>query len=628
MYHALLANRYLTSRVIPLIAVAAVALCTALVIIVVSVMSGFVEMVRSAGKTLIGDVVVMAPVTGMPHYERLVNAFEALDVADAASPSVDAYGLLQMPYGGTRVVTVWGIEPQSFAEVTRFDDTLVWKEVPEAHTTTLLVAILAQHWSFILDQITPQQRREIEAIIWVGDRDLLTDRRMSFEDRRIRLGAMGTDNLRRLLDLLNDDLKRELFARDRRLVDSQRSNREEASLIFREGLALRRFGSALNDSAGTPGAVIGIHVSEANQRQRDGSYAVIGRWWMPTWNVTLSVLPVSPEGRPLDPADRIFPVVNESQSGVFMVDERSVFIPLQSAQEMLRLDAAPRVDPNDLDEFGNPRIIGEVPARVTMILVKAREGISPEVLKARVMAAYDQVRDELFAEGTFDPLPGIGAGALVQTWEERQRAFIGPVEKERDLMRILFSIVYIVCAGLVLVIFWAIVYEKTRDIGILRSVGASRFGILWIFVRYGLFVGVVGAIIGLGLAWLVVRNINTIHETLGEPFPLWLRIATFSMTGILFLGTIWCAFREALLPVVVLTMLTIALAGVSVWITIHPGFLVWDPAVYYFAQIPNEVDHVNALITMVGAIIFSAIGALIPASRAGDIDPVHALRYE
>lgn len=622
MYHALLANRYLTSRVIPLIAVAAVALCTALVIIVVSVMSGFVDMVRSAGKTLIGDVVVMAPVTGMPHYERLVQAFEALDEADAASPAIDAFGLLQMPYGGTRVVTVWGIEPQSFSEVTRFDETLVWDEVPEQHTGTLLIAILAQHWSFILDQLTPEQRREMQSLVWIGDHDLFTNARLTYDERRLRIGGMGMENIRRLLDVLTDEQKQALFARDRRLVDSQRSNTQDRSVIFEEGMKLRRLGSD------TPGAVIGIHVSEANQRQRDGSYAVIGRWWMPTWNVTLTLVPVSVEGRPLEPADRIFPVVNESQSGVFMVDERSVFIPLRSAQEMLRMDAAPRVDPDDLDELGNPRIIGEVPARATMILIKAHDGITPDVLKKRIVDAYNEVRDELLLEGTFDPLPGIGAGVLVQTWEERQRAFIGPVEKERDLMRILFSIVYIVCAGLVLVIFWAIVYEKTRDIGILRSIGASRLGILWIFVRYGLFVGIVGAIIGLGLAWLVVRNINTIHETLGEPFPLWLRIAMFTLTGITFLSAVWCAFREALLPVVVLSMLTFALAGISVWITIHQGFLVWDPAVYYFAKIPNDVDEVNAAITMIGAIIFSAIGALIPASRAGDIDPVHALRYE
>ena len=73
MYHSLLTNRYLTTRVIPLIAVAAVALCVALVIIVVSVMTGFLDMVRDSGRTLMGDVVVSYSISGIPAYERLIE---------------------------------------------------------------------------------------------------------------------------------------------------------------------------------------------------------------------------------------------------------------------------------------------------------------------------------------------------------------------------------------------------------------------------------------------------------------------------------------------------------------------------------------------------------------------------
>ena len=73
MYQTLLTSRYLTSRVIPLIAVAAVALCVALVIVVVSVMTGFLDMVQSSGKTLMGDVIISNGISGIPHYEKLVN---------------------------------------------------------------------------------------------------------------------------------------------------------------------------------------------------------------------------------------------------------------------------------------------------------------------------------------------------------------------------------------------------------------------------------------------------------------------------------------------------------------------------------------------------------------------------
>jgi lipoprotein-releasing system permease protein len=58
------------------------------------------------------------------------------------------------------------------------------------------------------------------------------------------------------------------------------------------------------------------------------------------------------------------------------------------------------------------------------------------------------------------------------------------------------------------------------------------------------------------------------------------------------------------------------------------GFVMWDPSVYYFAQIPNDLDVNNAIITVIGAVIFSVVGALLPAAKAADTDPVQALRYE
>jgi lipoprotein-releasing system permease protein len=58
------------------------------------------------------------------------------------------------------------------------------------------------------------------------------------------------------------------------------------------------------------------------------------------------------------------------------------------------------------------------------------------------------------------------------------------------------------------------------------------------------------------------------------------------------------------------------------------GIVMWDPAVYYFTEAPNTLDLPAAISTMIGAVIFSLVGAAIPAARAADIDPVKALRYE
>jgi lipoprotein-releasing system permease protein len=56
--------------------------------------------------------------------------------------------------------------------------------------------------------------------------------------------------------------------------------------------------------------------------------------------------------------------------------------------------------------------------------------------------------------------------------------------------------------------------------------------------------------------------------------------------------------------------------------------MVWDPSVYYFSRIPNSLDWVTASTTVIGGVIFSVVGASIPAARAADTDPVKSLRYE
>ena len=131
MYQLLLTNRYLTSRVIPLLAVAAVALCVALVIVVVSVMTGFLDMVKSSGRTLMGDVIVGYPVAWIPYYEELIQIIESQDEASAATAVVDTWGILRMPYPDgdakeTEAVQVWGVEPGRFSAVTDYADNLLW----------------------------------------------------------------------------------------------------------------------------------------------------------------------------------------------------------------------------------------------------------------------------------------------------------------------------------------------------------------------------------------------------------------------------------------------------------------------------------------------------------------------
>ena len=548
MYAAQLANRYLTSRIIPLIAVGAVALCVALVVIVVSVMSGFLDMLKSSGRTLMGDVVINHPVRGLPWYDDLVREIEALPQAAAATPIIDTYGLVRMPYpqgGDKEVVTanVWGIEPDGFERVTDFSRTLWWKPPVDAAAAA----------------------------------------------------AMGEDDPRRALN----------------------------AQILQDGLALRQ------SDTNQPGLVMGMHVSIVNERVRDGSYRNRFGWFMPDQRVTLTLVPISGKGTVAEPRERAFPVVNEFRSGVYQIDKNRVFIPLDEAQRMLRLDegtlydmdAAPNAD-------GSQPALGRSPARVHRVLVRAKPGVTPDALRQAVETAYERFQARAAADDSKVVKPPRREMVSILTWEQHLHDLIAPVEKEREMMRILFSIVYLVCAGLVLSIFWAIVQEKSRDIGILRSIGASRPGVLWIFLQYGLVIGAVGGVLGVGLGWLVITNINAIHETIGQDAPRWSWIAAFALAGVAVLMGVRGALRGSLLPTLLWMVGSLTLCLTGAGLLAHRGTLIWDPAVYYFSVIPSQVDWLTAAITWVGAVIFSVLGASVPAAKAADIDPVRALRYE
>ena len=293
MYHALLTNRYLTSRVIPFIAVAAVALCVALVIIVVSVMTGFLNMVKNSGRKLMGDVVVSYPVSGIPHYPRLIEMIEALDEADAATPVVDGYGLLKMPYPDgpdkqTSQVQYWGIEPESFAKVTGYAETLFWKEIPQEYREYLWLDVIREQWSQLLDSLSDDQKFEI--VRWVADHDsigtnntlsddrirqLIVEDQLTWERFFISL-AFQTETLK---GILTESQWKDLMARDERLIEADR--------ILRDGLTLTR------GPDHQPAIVLGLHVSKGNQRQEDGTYDTYsGRWWMPRYDVTFTTIPV------------------------------------------------------------------------------------------------------------------------------------------------------------------------------------------------------------------------------------------------------------------------------------------------------------------------------------------------
>ena len=77
---------------------------------------------------------------------------------------------------------------------------------------------------------------------------------------------------------------------------------------------------------------------------------------------------------------------------------------------------------------------------------------------------------------------------------------------------------------------------------------------------------------------------------------------------------------------VALALITVTLAAITaliLWVQQAGGVVIWDPSVYYFTEIPSKMDMVSAAITMVGAVVFSLIGAFVPAAKAADMSASH-----
>jgi ABC-type lipoprotein release transport system permease subunit len=255
--------------------------------------------------------------------------------------------------------------------------------------------------------------------------------------------------------------------------------------------------------------VIGIELNPANQRTDQGRYDHLETWL--GQKLTLTLVPVTEAGGPTDRSVEPFQIVNEFHSGLFDVDSSHVYIPFAVAQRMVMMDRAEIADPDD-----PLRTIGIRPAQASAIMVRARDGVSSEQLKQAIDRCYGQLLR------TRDDVP---RGLYIDTWQDRMGNLLRTVENEKALMTFLFGIISLVAVLLVLVIFYMIVLEKTHDIGILRALGASRAGVASIFLFYAGVIGIIGALLGTGLGWLLVRYINEVHNWLGSSLGKWAFIA-------------------------------------------------------------------------------------------------------
>ncbi len=170
----------------------------------------------------------------------------------------------------------------------------------------------------------------------------------------------------------------------------------------------------------------------------------------------------------------------------------------------------------------------------------------------------------------------VPAGLDVWTWEEKQGPLLAAISIEKGILNVLLFMIVAVAGFGILAIFSMIVVEKTRDIGVLKALGASNGGVMRIFLSYGLLLGVVGAGLGTVLGLTFTYHINEIEKLL---------------------------------------------AGIT-------GQEIFDRSIYYFDRIPTDVQPMSVLLVNLGAVGVAVLFSVLPALRAAMLHPVRALRFE
>ncbi len=170
----------------------------------------------------------------------------------------------------------------------------------------------------------------------------------------------------------------------------------------------------------------------------------------------------------------------------------------------------------------------------------------------------------------------LGEGAQILPWWRTNQSFFNALEVERNVMFLILALIILVAAFNIISSLIMLVKDKSKEIAILRTMGAARSSIMKIFVLTGASVGLLGTLMGAVLGISFAVNIESIRQ-----------------------------FLESL-----------------------SGTELFSAEIYFLSQLPARIEWNEVITIILMALILSLLATLYPAWRASKLDPVEALRYE
>jgi len=164
---------------------------------------------------------------------------------------------------------------------------------------------------------------------------------------------------------------------------------------------------------------------------------------------------------------------------------------------------------------------------------------------------------------------------LLTDWRQRNRTFFGALEVERNVMFLILTMIVLVAALNIISGLIMLVKDKSSDIAILRTMGATRGAIMRVFLITGASIGIVGTIAGFILGLVLALNVETIRQV----------ISRLTNTNL------------------------------------------FPAELYFLSRLPADVNTREVVTVLLMAIILSLLATLYPSWRAARLDPVQALRY-